>query len=144
MISVTIKGFSHGLWAHQLGHYSNPPSMKPLGVPNYKVMHRTRKYTTGALNFFESSFSIFIASPLFLAPSTSSDDLSPLTYSKMVLSWSVVGGVSITFNSKGGCCFLSVEPPLARADASFKTSRIRTDEGNDGRWKRVMTSSVLC
>lgn len=75
------------------------------------------------------------------------------TYSRMVWTWSGVGGSSVMFSSnsaRAGCVWAewslawsSVAVSVALADACFRREAIRTDSGALALWKRVTMSLVL-
>lgn len=87
------------------------------------------------------------------APLTTEETLLLPTYSRMVWSWSAVGGSSVTLSSNSArwgvvwaewsLAWSSVACSVALALACFSTVATRTEAGELALWKRVMMSLDL-
>ena len=139
-----------------LGLRNTSFSVIPVDNLHWSIMHWSIIYvdhvahTTGYLNFLPSVLSAFIASLRSLAPSTTSFARRLPTYSKILRSWSGVGGSSVMFSSNSDrwilFCLLwspawsTVAVSLAVAEACFNIARARIEDGVPGLWNSVITS----
>lgn len=109
--------------------------------------------TTGRWKFSALCLNSFRASSWDDAPLTMEEIPVLPTYSRMVCTWSVVGGSSVMFSSNSGrwggvwdewsLAWSSVACSAAFAEACFKRVATRVEAGELALWKRVMMSLVL-
>lgn len=113
-----------------------------------------RELTTGRWKLSAFSFNFLIASASSFAPFTIVPALCAPTYSRMLLSWSEVGGSSVMSSSNvwrfafdwavWSLAWSSVACSVAVADACFRRLWTRTEAARLGLWNRVTTSRDLC
>ncbi|KAJ0166375.1 hypothetical protein CTA2_7525 [Colletotrichum tanaceti] len=112
--------------------------------------------TTGLWKDSEFCWNFLRASCSVDAPLTIDEILFFPTYSRMVLTWSAVGGSSVMLSSNSARDFWgfvwtlwslawsSVAPAAALADTCLRMLAALTEAGEPALWKRVTMSRVLC
>lgn len=154
---ILWQRFNHlqNLWlVGSSNHLSIAPVDSQRDISLMQLSLGVSAHTTGLWKFSELSFSLFIASASSLAPLIMVPAFWAPRYSRMLLSWSSVGGASVTSSSNSARCgfvwcewsltWSSVACSEALADVCFRRVLTRREAGELALWKRVITSRVLC